>query len=186
MRMVTRFKSFITESPWVHLSPDEVAHHRGELLDIVRHAYRPTELGSFIKNSNQLANSEWLVKRSTEFEDDIEAAIFYRGPRADERWVGRKIQGIGHDGETASKVEVVSQLMAELQKRGTWIEASGALASNLRTTLLPVTSTALLNALFPNSDIYLLDDGSYTRKIDGIRRRETVFGKPVVNDGFAG
>ena len=106
------FLQFVAESSkWRALSTPEVDRYRGDLLDIVRNAYRPTELGPHIKNSNQLASSNWIVKFSSEFREDIEAAIFWRGPRANETWIGRKVQGIGHDGEPHSKHAVIARLV---------------------------------------------------------------------------
>ena len=72
-------------------------------MDKVKNAYKNTSLGSFVKTVTDVHNSEWLALDHDD-EDGIDVAIFFRLPRSNENWVGKKIQGIGHDGTEQSKL----------------------------------------------------------------------------------
>ena len=65
-----------------------------------------------------------------------------------------------------------------LQQDGVWIEASDSMETVLERSLDRVTDTKLLNNLFPNSNVRLLETGQYERTIGGDIVKESVFGKP--------
>lgn len=151
------------------------------LADLVHNAYQHTSLGSFVQNAAQVNASDW-VALDWDPEPDLDCTVFYRGPRAKESWTGHKIQGIGHDGKPESKQKVIQRTKALLTKPGNWIESSDAMARTLgKAGLQPVTDTETLQALFPDTDLQVLDrNGTYERTAGNARIREQVFGIPVI------
>ncbi len=166
---------------WVPLGPSGT-HWGDELIKLVQSAYSFTNLGSFVNTLNDVHRSDWLV---LDWNNDskYDCAIFYRNNRPDETWVGTKIQGVGHNQHPKSKKHVLHHLSAQLRKTGWWVESSGALATTLsRMGIAPVTDRAVLLALFPDSNLTLLDNsGKYTRELpNGTVIQEIVFGHPVL------
>lgn len=176
--MIT-FKQFllddIQKNIWTHLTSSERDEYSSDLLDIVKNAYKHTSLGSFVRNIHDVRNSEWLVLDHDDTED-IDVAIFYRLPRNTESWVGKKIQGIGHDGTSESKTKLMQKLSSLLDQDGWWIEASGLLSLSLRNRGCRIErDQEKLKSIFPGI-ISFNADGSYLRNVDGLKKTEIVFG----------
>ena len=148
---------------------------------MVQTAYAGTAQGSFVNNLSNLLPSDWAVLDFDE-DPDVDSAVFYRGPRANEHWTGYKIQGLGHDGSRASKDHALARILQMLSQQGWWIESSGALRGVLAKKGANIVSDPqLLQTLFPNSNLSMIDDSTYTRTLqDGNTITETVFGNPVV------
>lgn len=163
------------------ISNDAKVEVSDDLIHLVQTAYAGTEQGSFVNNVSNLLPSDWAVLDFDQ-DPDVDSAIFYRGPRAGERWRGYKIQGLGHDGSRASKDHALNKLADQLGKPGWWIESSGALRSVLAKRGSPVVSDEqTLQALFPNTDLQMIDRTTYTRNLpEGGSITETVFGVPVL------
>ena len=158
------------------LSPSDKQEHSKDLIDVVGQAYKHTTLGSFVRSTADVSSSEWMVM---DYDDnpDVYIAIFYRKPRADEKWTGFKIQGIGHDGQKESKDKVLTKVVGLINGQNFWVEASDALAKALaKRGAKKETNPAVLNAIFPSIKT-INDDGSYVRVISGQDHHETVYGK---------
>jgi len=153
------------------------------LIDLVQQAYSGSKLGSFIKDQSDVIPSDWQVI-DWDQDPDIDACIFWRGPRSGESWTGRKIQGLGHDGRPDSRRRAVDQMLVLLGRPGTWIESSDALRHVLDKNRARTEQDAdLLRKLFPGSDLRMKDATTYTRKLsDGSKVTETVFGYPVIKN----
>jgi hypothetical protein len=154
-----------------------------DLIDLVHNAYRQTNLGSFINSLRDVESSDW-VAMDWDPDPDLDCTIFYRKARSNESFEGYKIQGIGHDGQQESKRKAIDRIKKLLTKPGWWIESSDALARTLgKLGIPPVTDEATLHALFPNSDLKLLDNrGTYVRKLyNNDKVTETVYGKPIIS-----
>ena len=151
------------------------------LIDLVHNAYRNTNLGSFVQNSHQVRASDWVAV-DWDSDPELDCTVFYRKSRGNEAWSGYKIQGIGHDGQSDSKQKVLARVKNLLSKPGTWIESSDALARTLgKLGLQPVTDEQILNRLFPDSNLRMIDrNGTYERDAGGRRIKEQVFGQPIV------
>jgi hypothetical protein len=151
------------------------------LIDLVNNAYQHTNLGSFVQNAGQVAASDW-VALDWDPQPDLDCTVFYRRARPNENWSGFKIQGIGHDGKAVSKQKVIARVKVLLGKPGTWIESSDAMARTLGNLgLQPVTDQKTLQALFPGSNLRLLDNnGNYERTAGNHTVREQVFGQPII------
>jgi len=176
--MIT-FKQFLQDEVrkniWTHLSSKDKEDYSSDLLDIVGNAYKNTSLGAFVKSIVDVKGSEWIAL-DYDPEEDIDTAVFYRLPRANEKWVGKKVQGIGHDGQSASKEKLMKKLVDLLNSGGWWIEASEALAKSLKKKgAYNERDEDLLKEIFP-SIVKFHEDGSYDRKIDGKIHNEFVFG----------
>lgn len=175
------FKQFLNEfvrkNVWTKLLPKEKSEYHKDIIRVVDKAYEHTSLGSFVKSLADVEGSDWEVLDYDE-KEDIDVAIFMRKPRASEPWRGRKIQGIGHDGEKESKKKVISMLISTLNEHGYWIEASDAMAVVLRKNNVPlVKDQEVLKKLFPSITKFN-SDGSYIRTSGGQQYHEAVFGKP--------
>lgn len=154
----------------------EVGH---ELVDLVQNAYSVTSRGSMVKSLSDVIPSDWNVI-DWDADPDVDATIFYRYNRPGENWVGKKIQGIGHDGARTSKDKAIAKLHELLDSPGWWIESSDALRHVLKKLNAKlVTNEKFLQQLFNDPDLYMVDRDTYVRVLnDGSEIRETVFGKP--------
>lgn len=115
----------IEKNNWVE-TPTPGQEYDEELIDLVQTAYEKTPEGSFVNTKKDLIEPDWV---SIDFDDepDLDATIFYRSSRAQESWVGKKIQGIGHDGSREAINMVLTKLKGLLTQNGYWVEASDAL-----------------------------------------------------------
>lgn len=155
----------------------EIGH---DLVKLVQTAYSSTVKGSFVNSIKDVLPSDWLV---VDWDDDpgVDIAIFYRKQRANEPWVGNKIQGIGHDGKPESKARAIAKVNELVAQPGWWIESSSAMRlAMMKMSAKPCTDENILRNLFPGSFIRMIDRKTYIRKIDGIVMQETVFGNPVI------
>jgi len=152
-----------------------------ELIDLVRHAYSMTPHGSFVNSIRDVIPSDWNVI-DWDQDPDVDATVFYRENRPGEKWYGHKIQGIGHDGQRASKTKAIEQTKELLAQPGWWIESSDAMEHILkRVGAIPVSDERFLKTLFNDPHLHMVDEDSYVRKLgNGQLIRETVFGKPAL------
>lgn len=174
-------KLSLTKNKWMWLDPAEKSQASQELIGLVDTAYDKTLMGSFVKNNSDVGKSDWLVL-DWDHDPDIDATIFYRGPRASEQWQGFKIQGIGHDGQKNSKNKLMDQVIKTLSQPGWWIEASGALRKILLNNTCPVVTDAdTIQRLFNDETIKLNNTFGYKRKLaGGVSDTESVFGHPII------
>jgi len=177
-KMIT-FKEFISEriakNTWEHLLTSDKQEYADDLIRVVDIAYAHTSLGSFVKSLADVQSSDWEV---LDYDDkpDVDVAVFFRRRRSNENWKGKKIQGIGHDGNEESKERLMKQLDKLLSSKGWWIEASGALAKSLlKRGHNPEIDQALLKTVFPAITKFH-NDGSYTRTSGKQTITEYVFG----------
>ena len=180
MKYLKLFEKYeLPKNKWEVISSNPIKRIEGKtLIELVDNAYSSTPLGSFVKTISDVVKSEWLVIDYDE-EDGVDACIFYRDARPNENWVGKKLQGIGHDGVKESKKLIIQKMVDTLQQDGIWIESSDAMESVLERSLDRVTDLNILKKLFPNSDVKLLETGQYERTIEsGEVIKESVFGKP--------
>ena len=173
----------LQKNQWaLDISNDAKHEVSDDLINLVQTAYAGTAQGSFVNNVSNLLPSDWAVL-DFDADPDVDSAVFYRGPRAHESWTGFKIQGLGHDGSRVSKDRALSKLTEMLTKPGWWIESSGALRSVLTRRGCPVvTNQQLLQSLFPNTGLKMIDNTTYSRHLpEGGTVTETVFGNPRLN-----
>lgn len=173
----------LQKNQWaLDISNDAKHEVSDDLIHLVQTAYAGTAQGSFVNNVSNLLPSDWAVL-DFDADPDVDSAVFYRGPRANEPWTGFKIQGLGHDGSRASKDRALDKLVEMLGKPGWWIESSGALRSVLARRGCPVVSNhRLLQGLFPNTGLKMIDNATYSRHLSqGETVTETVFGNPRLN-----
>ena len=181
------FSSFLIElllkkNTWEYIITSKDKRFASEnLVGLVQTAYKATPDGSFINALKDVLPSDWVV---IDLDDnpDIDATIFYRQPRSNEKWKGRKVQGIGHDGSTAAKTAVIDRLITELGKSGTWVEASNALERTLlKKRVKPFTDVQVLQKLFNDDKLKMVSSTSYERSLPGGKIiQETVFGQPKI------
>ena len=150
-----------------------------ELINLVQHAYNNTPEGSFVNSIKDVVPSDWNVI-DWDHDPDVDACVFYRGPRGHESWVGFKIQGIGHDGTTISKHKAISKVNDMLGQTGTWIESSAAMRHVLKKLNAPVvTDQGFLRKLFSDKKLNMINTDTYVRTLlNGKELTETVFGYP--------
>ena len=178
MRILELFE--LPKNQWViDISNDAKQDFGDDLVSLVQRAYKNTPQGSFVNNIKDVIPSDWNV---IDFDEDpnIDACVFFRGPRSNEVWQGHKIQGIGHDGTPAGKQEVIKKTTQLLGLPGWWIESSNAMRAVLkRVGVPPVTDEAVLKRLFNDPNLTMIDQDTYSRHLpDGTEIKETVFGNP--------
>lgn len=180
LKSIYEFKLNLPKKKWEIISSNPTKKIAGQnLIELVDTAYKITPLGSFVKTISDVVKSDWLVIDYNDV-DKIDACIFYRESRPNENWIGKKIQGIGHDGTKESKKIIISKMIDKLKEPGFWIEASDRMEEVLEKSECPkVTDLETLQKLFPNSEINLLKGGKYERSLEsGEVVKESVFGKP--------
>jgi len=151
-----------------------------ELINLVKNAYLGTPQGSFIHSVRDVLPSDWDLL-DWDDEPGIDAAIFCRWNRPGEPWIGRKIQGIGHDGQKISKDKCIQQIISQLQKPGWWVECSDKMRFILKAKGAPVVSNErMLRRLFQDPDLKMIDDFTYTRHCKNGLLTESVFGDPTI------
>lgn len=151
-----------------------------ELINLVSAAYANTQHGSFVKSVHDVISSDWLVIDCDD-DPDVDAAIFYRGPRGNESWSGNKIQGLGHDGSRVSKDASIKKIQKLLNQPGWWIESSDAMRQVLLKIGAPIVNDEkLLQRIFNDPKLRMVDQHTYTRSIPAGTITETVFGHPTV------
>lgn len=178
-----RFVEFnLPKNSWEIVISDEDKHEVGDdLVSLVTTAYSNTPQGSFVNSLKDVIPSDWNVIDFDE-DPDVDATIFYRGPRNGERWVGHKIQGLGHDGSRQGKDRALAKMQSLLLTPGWWIESSDAMKHVLSKLRVPsVTDVDLLRTLFNDPNLKMIDNNTYQRKLAGGGRvTETVFGWPHI------
>jgi hypothetical protein len=179
MRIIKYFENFAKNKWEVILGNPDKEIQGKRLINLVDTAYKNTPLGSFVKTIKDVVKSNWFVIDYNE-EDGVDACVFYREPRSNENWVGKKIQGIGHDGAKESKKLVIGKVIDILKKDGFWIEASDKMEEVLESNgCNRVSDLSTLQKLYPNSKIKILDGGRYQRSLEsGEIVTESVFGLP--------
>lgn len=158
-----------------------------ELIKVVNTAYATTTHGSFIKTLNDVVASDWQALDWDE-DPEVDVAIFWRNPRSGDSWTGKKLQGVGHDGQRKSKDILIVKMKELLRQPGWWSESGGAVRKIfLRDGDVPVVKDVnLIKALFPNTNVQMIDEHTYTRELpNGQVITESVFGNPVV-PGYKG
>ena len=152
-----------------------------DLVGLVQKAYSNTPQGSFVNSIKDVIPSDWNVI-DWDHDPDVDACVFYRGPRSNEKWQGHKIQGLGHDGTRTSKDKAIAKTRELLGLPGWWIESSDAMQHILKKLNAPaVTDQDVLKQLFNDPDLRMIDRDTYTRKLpNGQDVTETVFGNPKV------
>jgi hypothetical protein len=170
----------LPKNTWEVLVSDEDKLELGqELVSLVQNAYSVTPRGSMVNRLRDVVPSGWNVYDWDE-QPGVDACVFFRTARPHESWIGHKIQGIGHDGKRHSKDSSIKRLEKLLARTGWWIESSDAMRSVLlRTMLIPVTDERLLQQLFPDSELRMISEDTYVRKlVNGEEITESVFGNP--------
>ena len=152
-----------------------------DLVSLVRQAYSNTPQGSFVNSIKDVIPSDWNVI-DWDQDPDVDSCVFYRKNRGNENWTGYKIQGIGHDGSRTSKDKAINKIRELLSKPGVWIESSDAMRHLLKKLNVPsVNDEQLLQHLFNDSNLKMIDDDTYIRTLPGGSKvTETVFGNPRV------
>jgi hypothetical protein len=169
------------KNKWENFDKEEFTD---DLIYLVQTAYKKAPKGSFINTKKDIVESDWL---SIDFDEypDLDATIFYRKPRENEKWKGEKIQGIGHDGSYQAIGIVLNKLKELLNKNGIWCETSDAMEEVLYKMNIPyVKDEKLAQQIFPNKNLkFIGDKGKYIRNINNETEiKETIFGKPIINN----
>lgn len=169
---------------WIFLSDDEKEELADQLINVVQTAYSVTDAGSFVNNVKDVLPSDWMVL-DWDDDDKVDAAIFWRSNRAGEPWGGKKLQGLGHDGQKESKKKALTKMTELLKGTGEnwWIEASGAVrASFLKFDVPFITDEEIVQKVFPKTPVKMIDSstGQYRRDLGGKFIVETLFGHPII------
>jgi len=171
----------LTKNSWELLisnsDKEELGH---DLVSLVKHAYSSTPDGSFVNSIQDVIPSDWDVI-DWDGDPDVDACVFFRKPRAGERWTGHKIQGLGHDGTRPSKDRALAKIQSMLHTPGNWIESSDAMRHILKTMNCPIVKDVrVLQTLFNDPHLKMIDADTYTRNTGNKQLTETVFGHPHI------
>jgi hypothetical protein len=114
----------LPKKKWVKLKPNELAEYQEIIFDLIQTAYKPIGGHAKFKSKSDVNTSKsnvWTVK-DIDGDGDPDAVIFGKSKS------GIKLTGLGHDGSSQAKTDVLSRWHQMLKKGGYWAEVSGALA----------------------------------------------------------
>ena len=173
---------FKKKNKWIEwLKRGDLARLKKELFVLINGAYGPIGGHVGITNVNKILDPKYTWWEAIDGDDDpqADAVMFGKKTRG-----GIKIGGIGHDGTSGSKSDLMRMKLTQLNKSGYWVEASGRPAEIYYGKGAPyVKDPKIVQKLFPGSKItWLNDKGKYTRTLSGAQKTdvETVFGKPRI------
>ena len=171
----------LPKNQWViDISNADKTEVGSDLISLVQTAYSNIPQGSFVNSIKDVIPSDWNIV-DWDQDPDVDACVFYRNSRPAETWSGSKIQGVGHDGARGSKDRAIQKVQTLLQKPGWWIESSDAMrAVLLKLNAVAITDEAFLQRLFNDPDLRMINENTYTRKINSATITETVFGHPIL------
>lgn len=150
------------------------------LYVLINTAYGPIGGHVRVSNIDKVLDPSLTYWEAVDDDDDpdADAVIFGKKTRG-----GIKISGIGHDGTSRSKSDVINTQIKLLHRSGYWVEASGRPAEIMYGKGAPyVKDQKIIEKLFGMRVQWLNDKGKYRRNISSNLRSdvETVFGKPTV------
>ena len=178
----------LKQGEWEVITSNSAKEELGKnLIDLVKIAYSKTPKGSFIQTIADIIPSNWFVV-DLDADPEAEATVFYRTDRPDEKWVGKKIQGIGHDGQIHNGIKsweyAVDKIIQLINQDGWWIECSDALRHVLlkrKSEFEIVQDVNTLKKIFNDPKLEMVDDITYKRSLsDGQEIVESLFGKPIL------
>lgn len=177
------FKDIFPEkNKWEKLSNRDKCEYKSNIYSLIHNAYVQVgyKKNSSIPNINAVCNlSKYDFWEGINLSDnqEINAVIFGK------TLFGKKISGIGHDGEMISKYNIVLKLKDLLSKQGYWAECSGNLKNKLLKMNIPYIRTeSEVKNIFPKSNIQWLGNGKYIRKLSKTKKSEIemIFGHPIL------
>lgn len=172
---------FKVKNKWIELlKRGDKEELKKNLYVLINNAYGPIGGHVRVSNVNKVLDPELTYWEAVDddIDPDADAVIFGKRTRG-----GVKISGIGHDGTSKSKSDVMNMQVKILNKPGYWAEASGRVADILYGKgATYVKDQKVIEKLFGTPVKWLNDKGKYTRKIDNKFRSDTesVFGRPNV------
>lgn len=151
-----------------------------ELFVLINNSYGPIGGHVRVSNVNKILDPELTYWEAVDNDVDpqADAVMFGKKTRG-----GIKISGMGHDGTSSAKSDLLNMHKKQLSKLGYWVEASGRVADILYGKGTPyVKDPKVVEKLFNQKIEWMNDKGKYRRKIDNKLRSdiETVFGKPKI------
>ena len=141
-------------------------------------AYAPLGGNISIKTPNDVFNSKYTYWEAVDDDGDPDADAVIFGQKRN----GFKIGGIGHDGKSKSKSDLIKKLINQLNINGYWVEASLTLGNVLYSKgATYVKDQNVVEKVFNQKVEWLNDKGKYKREVSkGKFNEETIFGKPKI------
>ena len=184
MKLKNILEELSAKNSWEDVKPEV---YWEELIPLVQKAYAKSNMGSFVNNKRDTMDSDWLAA-DLDDDPDLDATVFYRGPRSDENWKNYKIRGIGHDNSKKAIDATLNKLKQMLSSGQYWVEASDALEHILYKLGAPfVRSEVNARRTFPGRKLRFIKkksdpedfySGRYKRYEGDREVIETIFGKP--------
>lgn len=174
----------LIKNEWITLSDADKEELSDQLIKVVQTAYVGTNAGSFVNSLKDVMPSDWMVL-DWDQDPEVDAAIFWRGPRSGEPWGGKKLQGLGHDGQKDSKKKMLSKMTELLKTKSEnwWSESSGVIRERFLSHNVPfVKDIQTIQKVFPKTPVTMIDPstGQYERDLGGKIIVETMFGHPII------
>lgn len=172
---------FKKKNKWIDwIKRGELSRLKKELFVLINGAYAPIGGHVGITDINKILDPKYTYWEAVDIDDDpqSDAVIFGKKTRG-----GIKIGGLGHDGTSRAKSDLINTQTKLLKKGGYWVEASGRVADIMYGKGAPyVKDPKIIEKLFGQKINWLNDKGRYTRTLSGVRKTdiETVFGKPRI------
>lgn len=151
-----------------------------ELFVLINNSYGPIGGHVRVSSVNKVLDPALTYWEAVDDDSDpqADAVIFGKKTKG-----GIKVSGMGHDGSSNSKSDLMNTFVKQLSKSGYWAESSGRFAEVMYGKGTPyVKDPKVVEKLFGQKIEWMNDKGKYRRKIDNKLRSEieTVFGKPKI------
>lgn len=169
-----------SKNKWIQLrNRGEKRELQDNLYVLIGNSYGPIGGHPRIPNISAILNSELTYWEAIDDDKDPDADAVLFGRRTKH---GIKIIGMGHDGSSVAKSDLIRKMVAQLGKAGYYLEASGAVLHILYKGGTPyVTDPKKIKQMYPDRNVkWLNNKGTYTRKhsVASSTVPKAMFGKP--------
>jgi hypothetical protein len=180
IRETNFFDRFKRKNKWMELLRTDKERLKQELFVLVNNSYAPLGGHPRISGVDSILDPQLTYWEGVDDDNDPNADAVLFGK---ETPYGVKISGMGQDGGSRAKSDLVNKLVAQLKRPGYWIEVSDRPAEILLGKGAPyLDDQKKVEKIFNQEVEWLNDKGWYIRTVNsaGKRHKEIVMGKPKV------
>ena len=168
-------EKFKRKNKWIELlRRGDREELKKNLWVLINNSYAPIGGHPGISNVDQVLNPKYTHWEAVDDDTDPEADAVVFGRQKN----GLKLGGMGHDGTSRSKSDLIAKMVKLLKTPGYWVEASGRFADVMYGKRVPyVDDQSKVEKIFGMNVKWLDNKGKYDRPGKGVK---TLFGRPKV------
>lgn len=179
-------KSLLPQKKWKKLNSKELKEYQESVFKLIQNAYKSIGGHFDFRSKGDVNTSDVNVWMVIDLDDDDEPdAVMFGKSRK-----GIKFTGIGHDGTSNAKREVLKERRRLMKGGGHWSEMSGKLAEiflqSEKYSVPYVSDPKIVKSLLPGKEVEWIGeipkypgiDGWYKRNIGGDKHLKIIVGTP--------